>query len=264
MLLKSTPPVLKAEKVSVENFRNRDKLKSCSVTNSHNTFSVSRQCSSTLPVPSATEAMIWMSWACPSGGTSGSSASRCTPPPATHPSQRWWTSSWRKSESRDMPSPSRFHDEINFPLLFLALPTRHLVKCGWFFPCASDANRPAMLSVLTARARGRRQGTHSAHSDQQTPANDCGTRRFIHNLCCRLAAWTLRSKRTSPTSPSTQTKSSTRSKEPRGYNTLSNWNESPLNKFLLLSPFPSGTRAVWWFAKYSLHHQATRRDPKRK
>lgn len=94
-LSKSTPLVSKAEKVRVKkNFCSRDETPSCGATKIKKLFlSLSWQCSSTSPVPSATEAMTWTSWACPSGETSGSSASRCTPPPANPPSQRWWTSS---------------------------------------------------------------------------------------------------------------------------------------------------------------------------
>lgn len=77
-----------------KNFCNRHETPSCGSTEITKLFlSLSWQCSSTSPVPSATEAMTWTSWACPSGETSGSSASRCTPPPANPPSQRWWTSS---------------------------------------------------------------------------------------------------------------------------------------------------------------------------
>lgn len=48
------------------------------------------------------------------------------------------------------------------------VPTRRLIKHGWLSLCSSDANRPALLSVLTARAWRCWQGTHSTLSHTQT------------------------------------------------------------------------------------------------
>lgn len=171
--------------------------------------SLSWQCSSTSPVPSAMEAMTWMSWACPSGETSGSSASRFTPPLATPPSPRWLTSSWRKLESRDNPSPSR--------CLVGALVERVFLSNTTDLPAVpSDANRPAVLSVLTARAGRCWQGTYSTLLDtlslfQVTAAQE----NLNHCLFCRRPVeWTLKLKHTSPTSPWTPMRSSIRSTDP--------------------------------------------------
>lgn len=116
-------------------------------------MSPSLQSTSTWPAPSATEATTWTWWGCPSGGTSGSSASRCTHPRGTpRPTRRCRNSSWRRSESRDIRFPSRsegvahlwFH--VCFQLKCWTLwPQLHLF-CLIYFRCPQICPAPSPSS----------------------------------------------------------------------------------------------------------------------
>lgn len=86
-------------------------------------MSPSLQSTSTSPAPSATEAKTWTWWVYPSGGTSGSSASRCTRPRGrTRLRPRCRNSSWGRAENRDMLFPFR-SGNITFLWLCIRIPS---------------------------------------------------------------------------------------------------------------------------------------------
>lgn len=94
-----------------------------------------------------------------------------------------------------------------------------LGRCFLFlsFFLTSDADRPPVLSVLTAGAKWFWQGTTTVHFHSLSLSRlEMFEKQIIHlglvsSFCCRLAAWTLRLKDTSPTWPSMQMKSLKRS-----------------------------------------------------
>lgn len=229
---------------------------------------MSLQCSSTSPVPSAMEAMTWTLWACPSEETSGSSASRCTPPPATPPSQRWWTSSWRKSASRDRPSPSRCHSEVNLTFCPLWFPLGVLMNMAGFPLCSSDANRPAVLSVLTAGAKRFWQGTVSKPLNRRTSFKWL-LHKIIYPQLALLQACGVDFEIKAYLANAALNPDEVIEKK-YGIPVAEALSQTQINAglkksvFFFHSFFLLGIRAAWWFAKYSLRQPTTKRDLRRK
>lgn len=171
--------------------------------------SPSLQSTCTSPAPSATEATTWTWWGCPSGETSGSSASRCTRPrERTRQRPQCRNSSWRRLESRDMLFPFRCG---NFTFSG-ALHSYCFICQSFFFSFISDANRSALFRLPAARAQRFWQGTFA----WPTCVLPHSPGLFGCWLTClfrlRPAVWTLRSKRTSPMPPKILMKSSRRSR----------------------------------------------------
>lgn len=117
--------------------------------------SPSLQFTSTSPAPSATEVKTWTWWVCPSGETSGSSASRFTRPrETTRLKPRCRNSSWGRSESRDTRFPFRSANTT-----FLAVLHLSSFACQSFFlSFLLDADRSALFRLPAARAQRFWQG----------------------------------------------------------------------------------------------------------